>query len=71
MQSISTPNEAMKLIWVDLFNLPGVDGFKNLIICIDYFSKWWKQRLLKINLSQLLQVFYMKSFAETDVSKYK
>ena len=71
MQSISIPNEAMKLIWVDLFNLPGVDGFKNLIIRIDFFSKWWKQRLLKINLSQLLQVFYMKSFAETDVSKYK
>ena len=71
MQSISIPNEAMKLIWVDLFNLRGVDGFKNLIIRIDDFSKWWKQRLLKINLSQLLQVLYMKSFAETDVSKYK
>ena len=61
----------MKQIGVDLCNLPEFDGFKYFIVCIDYFSKWSEQKVLKVNLCQLLQAFYMKSFAKRDVSKYK
>ena len=30
----------MKQTLVDLRDLPEADGFKLLIVCIDYFSKW-------------------------------
>ena len=30
----------MKQIGVDLCSLPEVDGFRHLVVCIDYFSKW-------------------------------
>ena len=40
LQSIPVKNEVMQQIGVDLCDLPEVDGFKHLIVCIDYFSKW-------------------------------
>ena len=40
LQSIPVPNDVMKQIGIDMCNLPEVDGFKHLIVCIDYFSKW-------------------------------
>ena len=40
LKSIPVPNEVMKQIGIDLCTLPEVDGFKHLIVCIDYFSKW-------------------------------
>ena len=30
----------MKQVGVDLCQLPEVDGYKYLIVCVDYFSKW-------------------------------
>ena len=30
----------MQQIGIDICSLPGVDGFKDLVVCIDYFSKW-------------------------------
>ena len=30
----------MQQIGIDICSLPGVDGFKHLVVCIDYFSKW-------------------------------
>ena len=39
LQSIPTESEVMKQVGVDLCNLPEVDGFKHLIVLIDYFSK--------------------------------
>ena len=32
----------------DLCNLPEVDGFKHLIVCIDYFSKWSEAKAVKV-----------------------
>ena len=32
--------EVMQQIGIDICSLPEVDGFKHLLVCIDYFSKW-------------------------------
>ena len=37
----------MKQVEVDLCNLPEVDGFKPLIVLIDYFSKWSEVKPVK------------------------
>ena len=37
----------MKHIRVDLCNLPEVDGFKHLIVSIDYFLKWSEAKTIK------------------------
>ena len=47
MQSIPVPNQVMAQIGVDICNLPDVDGFKHLLVCIDYFSKWSEAKPLK------------------------
>ena len=47
LKSISVPNEVMKRIGIDLSTLPEVDGFKHLIVCIDYFSKWSETKAVK------------------------
>ena len=61
----------MQEIKIDLCNLPEVDGFRHLIVCLAIFQSGRKQKLLKVNFSQLQQAFYMKSFVEKDVLKYK
>ena len=47
LKSIPVPNEVMKQIGIDLCTLPEVDGFKHVIVCIDYFSKWSEARAVK------------------------
>ena len=47
LKSIPVPNEVMKQIGIDLYTLPEVDGFKHLIVCIDYFSKWSEAKAVK------------------------
>ena len=47
MQSIPVPNQVMVQIGVGICNLPDVDGFKHLVVCIDYFSKWSEEKPLK------------------------
>ena len=37
----------MKRIRIDTYNLPKVDGFKHLILCVDFFSKWLKAKATK------------------------
>ena len=37
----------MKQIGKDLCTLPEVDGFKHLIVCIDYSSKWSEAKAVK------------------------
>lgn len=39
------PSAVMKQI--DLCNLPEVDGFKHLIVCIDYFLKWSEAKVVQ------------------------
>ena len=40
LQSVPVPSEVMKQIGTDICNLPEVDGYKHLVVCTDYFSKW-------------------------------
>ena len=37
----------MKKIGIDFCILPEVDGFKHLIVCIDYFPKWHEAKAVK------------------------
>ena len=47
LKSIPVPNEVMKKIGIDFCILPEVDGFKHLIVCIDYFPKWHEAKAVK------------------------
>ena len=47
----------MQQIGINLCNLPEVDRFVHLIVCIDYFSKWSEAKSV-IDKSELLQFFY-------------
>ena len=37
----------MKQVGVDLCNLPEVDGYRHVIVLVDYFSKWLKAKPIK------------------------
>ena len=39
LKSIPVPSSVMKQVGVDICNLPEVDGYRHVIIWIDYFSK--------------------------------
>ena len=47
LQSIPVPSQVMKQIGIDICNLPEVGGFKHLVVCIDYFSKWSEAKPLR------------------------
>ena len=47
LHSIPVPTGVMKQIGIDICNLPEVDGYRHLIVCIDYFSKWSKAKVTK------------------------
>ena len=47
LQNAPVPSQVMAQIGVDICNLPEVDEFKHLIVCIDYFSKWSEAKPLK------------------------
>ena len=39
LHSIPIKTEAMQHIGINICSLPEIDGFKHLVVCIDYFSK--------------------------------
>ena len=47
LHSIPIPSIAMKQVGVALCNLPEVNGYKYLIVCIDYFTKWSEAKPIK------------------------
>ena len=51
LQSVPVPSEVMKQIGTDICNLPEVDEYKHLVVCIDYFSKWSEAKPLKDKLA--------------------
>ena len=51
LQSIPVPSEVTKQIGVDICNLATVDGYKHLVVAIDYFSKWSEAKPLKDKLA--------------------
>ena len=40
LKSIPVPSSVMKQVGVDICNLPEVNGYRHVIVLIDYFSKW-------------------------------
>ena len=40
LQSIHIDSNVMQQVGVDICNLPEINGYKHLIVMIDYFSKW-------------------------------
>ena len=49
--------EVMKQIRVSICNLQEINGYKHLIFCIDYFSKWFEAKLLKDKLAESVLLF--------------
>ena len=47
----------MKQIGIDICNLPEVDGYKHLIVCIDYFSKWSEAKPAKDKSAETVATF--------------
>lgn len=47
LHSIPVPNEAMKQIGVDITSLPEINGYRYVIVAIDYFTKWSEVKALK------------------------
>ena len=47
LHSTPVPTAVMNQIGVDICNLPEVNGYCCLVVCIDYFSKWSEAKPLK------------------------
>ena len=47
LKSIPVPYSVMKQNGINLNTLPEVDGFRHLVVSIDYFSKWSAAKTLK------------------------
>ena len=48
LHSIPIKTEVMQQIGIDIYSFPEVDGFKDLVVCIEYFSKWSEIKPIKI-----------------------
>ena len=51
------PTAVMRQIGIDICNLPEVDGYKHLVVCIDYFSKWSEAKPVKDKLPGTVSSF--------------
>jgi len=67
LQSVPVPNEVMKQIGIDLCTLLEVDGFKYLIVCIDYFSKWSDAKAVKDKSAPTVAKFLYEVFVDMAV----
>ena len=47
LQSIPIKSIVMHQVGIDISNLPESNGFKHLVVCIDYFSKWTEAKALR------------------------
>ena len=47
----------MKQVGADICNFPGVDGYRHVIVLIDYFSKWSKANPIKDKSAQTIAQF--------------
>ena len=71
LKCIPVPNEVMKQIGIDLYTLPEVDGFKHLIVCIDYFSIWPEAKAVKDKGAPTVAKFCTKLFVDIAVLEYR
>ena len=59
LQSIPISTLVMKQIGIDLLNLPEMDGFCGLLVCIDYFSKYCDAKpIMDKKATTILQFLY-------------
>ena len=49
--------EVMEQIGVDICNLPEVNEYKHLVLCIDYISQWSEAKPLKDKLTESVSLF--------------
>ena len=57
LKSVTVPSEVLEQIGVDICNLPEVNEYKPLALCIDYFSKWSEAKPLKDKLAESVSLF--------------
>ena len=70
LQSIPIEIEVMKQVGVDLCNLPEVDGFKHLIVLIDYFSKWSEVKPVKDKSAPTVAAFLYEVMSDTAAKEF-
>ena len=58
LHSIPIPTAAMKQVGVDLCNLPEVDEYRHLVVCVDYFSKLSEEKPIEDKTAAVSQFLY-------------
>ena len=67
LHSIPIKNEVMQSIGIDICSHTEVEGFKHLVVCIDYFSKWSERNPLKIKVLPPLLSSFIRLYVGMDV----
>ena len=68
LRSITVPTVVMDQICIDICNLPEVDGCCCLVVCIDYFIKWFEAKALKDKKATTVSQFLYELFYRTIAS---
>ena len=71
LHSLPVPSMVLKQIGVDLCNLPEVDEYRHLVVCIDYFSKWSEGKPFKDKSAPTVAQFLYELICNTVVSADK
>lgn len=57
LQCVSLPSEVMTQIGMDICNLPEINGYKQLVVCVDFFPKLSETKPLKDKLAESVSFF--------------
>ena len=60
LQNILIPEGNMKQVGIDLTQLPEVNGYKYLVVLVDYFSKWIEAEALTDKSARTVGFFFYK-----------
>lgn len=63
----------MQEVGISIYSLPEVDCFRDLVVCIDYFSKWSDLKLIKdkgtSTITQFLyEVIYQQGWIKVQIN---
>ena len=67
LHSILIKTEVMQQIGIDICSLPEVDGFKHLVVCIDYFSKCPEADTVNVKVPPPFLSSFMRLYVGIDV----